>query len=685
MNYAEDRLDRRARTAAACYAANSNALDDSDCPAAEKQSTSTELERDLAQAQSIIHRYASCTPTVHILGDGIYPEEKESAMQKLIEAHRLAGRTLRDGGSNSQSVFHFGMAWKLCYHLNRITSALINEMPNEGHEHSNLDVADNHKCQEWEAVGDYAQMAEFAGFPEVGVIALLFYRAGSFACHLDNFMSQTIDTDTNDDCGCGCGLAECGRSPCYIAFPASSRHVDGILQYFDQIHQACRPSNKIKHPSALDILNQLALLSGKSSGNTSQDRLMKMQQYMSTTMSVEVPTLLRFWNQNLCNENEKHSIQPMHSVLILLLLKLLYSSPIGGPFLLLACQAVPYLAAVLPVSSVEGRHLAKHYKSHWAYFVFIRALVLGERTKKKPGGGSEEIHTPVWDVLLGTDSSQPIRKTSENALFSLYIQDLLAKLSDSTSRSHVHMPQVETHSLPHPPVYVLGDSHVLSLAWQSIYLHSSENCCMYRTFVPYPSTGIKAWHFRNSTQFFTHYNLNASLQRLLQNSTQRYKPKTVMISAGEIDCREGIGGSLLHGYYKDCNDAIENTVLQYLKSVSSTAREYNLQVLLMPVAPHAYRSEKNGKALGRAKRRETMHVWNEVLRRELQLCPESLSRYPHVFLLDYEKKLRIDDPQSPVGYVLKPSFNADYTHVNSTVVKLIMKSLSECGCNLSLL
>ena len=71
-----------------------------------------------------------------------------------------------------------------------------------------------------------------------------------------------------------------------------------------------------------------------------------------------------------------------------------------------------------------------------------------------------------------------------------------------------------------------------------------------------------------------------------------------------------------------------------------------------------------------------MHSWNEILRRELCTDP---SKYPNVFLLDYEEQLRAYDPQSPVGYVLKTSFNADYTHVNSSVVHLIQRTLNECA------
>ena len=73
----------------------------------------------------------------------------------------------------------------------------------------------------------------------------------------------------------------------------------------------------------------------------------------------------------------------MPPVLLLLLLKLLYSSPVSGPFLRLACASTPYLAARFPpASSPGGRALARRYKSHWAYYVLVRALVLGERAKR---------------------------------------------------------------------------------------------------------------------------------------------------------------------------------------------------------------------------------------------------------------------------------------------------------------
>ena len=60
-------------------------------------------------------------------------------------------------------------------------------------------------------------------------------------------------------------------------------------------------------------------------------------------------------------------------------------------------------------------------------------------------------------------------------------------------------------------------------------------------------------------------------------------------------------------------------------------------------------------------------------------------KYDRVYLLDYAKKLQHPESNSPVGYVLHPSYNADYTHVNSAIVPLIEDAILNCGCDLELL
>ncbi len=616
MNYAEDRLDRRARA------------DEAGATVAE------EITTNLDKAHHVIKTRCIDTST-----EAVSAGDVDSILQ-LIDAHELAGRTLRDCGQIRQSVFHFGMAWKICHWL--------------GKQHHNIDNYNESKNEnEWRAVGDYAQIAEIAGFPEIGILALLYYRCrGS--------LDSCIETSKSTGRGCGCGMALCGASPCFLAFPSESILIEKILDAFEELERTASESAFESCISAHDILGQLALISRSKS--PIEMPVQKMYNFLTNKMTIAQP-ILQFWD----NQIETSSIyQKLPTVNILLLLKLLFSSPFGGSVLRLSCMSIPYLCALLPPTSAEGKRMAREYKSHNAYFVFIRALVLGERIKKHRVGKVIH-HTPVWDTVFRQNfDGQKVKSLS------YYFKEVIRDCG--TNESLCVLPR---SILPHPPIYVVGDSHVLSLAWQTLSINENKSDKQtLRTATPFPATGVKAYHLRSTTKFFTHYNFHALLRRLPTHGQKR----TIILSAGEIDCREGIGGTLLKGYYRSCNEAVEDTVLKYLGAASEIALEYNLQILIMPVAPHAYRSVKNGKSVGRAKRRETMYLWNKVLRSELQD-----SKWANVFLLDYEEGLQYPDQTSPTGFVLNPCFNADYTHTNNAIVPLVAEAIQNSGCDFDFL
>ena len=640
MNYAEDRLDRRARSS-------------------ENNPTKDQLACDLKCAHDVLISSSSVDTT------------QQQSLIELRDAHELCGKTLRDSGQNRQAVYHFGMAWKIC-HLN-----YMNCITNENNVDCNI-------IDEQRAVGDYAQMCELSGFPEVGVLALLYYRAGGSLDQAPSADSTTHSSSTD----CGCGMTDCGSSPCYIAFPYQSSVVEDILDALDTLSISSRDDGDF--PTASDILGQLSSYTKKAT--TINDPVTEMHTFLCKQMK-NVSPILQFWDDgsivSTSNNTQNHQYRTLPPVILLLLLKLLYSSPISNSFLHLACISIPYLAARFPPSSVEGRLLARNYKSHMAYYVFIRYLVLGERVKKHRKGKVIH-HRPVWDIVfrlvdecnqnrLGTSCLvDEKRESNQDTTISNYCSKILRECSSNERKQAESMPIIMQQST-HPPIYVVGDSHVLSLAWQTLYLDTSVGQKQ-RQFIPFPATGLKAYH-TTTPRFFTHYNLHACLQRLPPSC------RTIILSAGEIDCREGIGGTLLEGYYQDCREVIEKTVVEYLRALTKLAQHYNLQVLLMPVAPHAYRSEKNGKSLGRAKRRETMHTWNDILRRELGEDKEAAqqNKYNQIFLLDYEEQLRQQNDSSPVGYVLHPSYNADYTHVNSALMPLLQGAIEQSGCDFTLL
>jgi len=78
-----------------------------------------------------------------------------------------------------------------------------------------------------------------------------------------------------------------------------------------------------------------------------------------------------------------------------------------------------------------------------------------------------------------------------------------------------------------------------------------------------------------------------------------------------------------------------------------------------------------------------MLIWNEVLRK---LCGEqNTANKQRVFLLDYEESLRAQNDSSPVGFVLSPVYNADFTHMNSAFLPLLEEAIVKSNCNLDLL
>jgi hypothetical protein len=633
MNYAEDRLDRRARADKA------------------GATVANEIIADLEKAHDVfkIHCGTSLTEVPASTKD------VDSILQ-LIDAHELAGRTLRDCGQIRQSVFHFGMAWRFCHLLEK------------QHHNDNSNEIKN----EWKAVGDYAQIAEIAGYPEIGILALLYYRCrGS----LDPLISTDEDNQQVTSTGCGCGMAMCGAAPCFLAFPSESTLLEEIIDAFEELNRNASASTFESYVSAHDILGQLALFS--RSNSPQEMHFQDMHNFLKNKMPIAQP-MLQFWDTQM---ETSSMYQKLPTVNMFLLLKLLFSSPAGGSLLKLSCISIPYLSILLPPSSKEGKRMAKEYKSHNAYFVFIRSLVLGERMKKHRVGKVVH-HTPVWDTVFGLlhesedDAFVSRNDGKEEISLSYYLKTVIRGCGSNECHD---LPQIPQSILPHTPIYVVGDSHVLSLAWQTLHINDTvSNIHTLRTATPFPATGVKAFHLRSYTQFFTHYNLHACLRRLPNHDSNQ--KRTIILSAGEIDCREGIGGTLLKGYFRSCNEAVEDTVRKYLNAASEIALQYNLQILIMPVAPHAYRSEKNGKSVGRAKRRETMFWWNKVLRSELQS-----SKFANVFLLDYEERLRYPDQKSPVGYVLNPCFNADYTHTNNAIVPLVAEAIQNSGCDLKYL
>lgn len=669
MNYAEDRLDRRVRYL----------REDADTGGGSSEKSS--LAADYRSALEIIYSRKSM--------------DSKDAATRLSAAHELLGRTLRDVGQCRQAVYHYAMAWMW---------------------HSSKEENDKNTPVMSQRAGDYAQMAELAGFPDVGALALLYHRSGGpildppekdsvnlpkedVTMTIHSFLTGQSPLDRSSsllqprDHHCGCGSPHCGSHHCFL--PMSIQDLKPVLVALDKYQQQYRAPG-LAIPTAHEILGCLA--PKKKSRNSKESHGKPLSQSKndlnSISMGSEIPPLLQFWR-----DNNDWEYRPLDAVLILLLLKLLYVT-----FPSLAAQSLVEWEHMLLHKQEKKKKallqmLARDYKSHHAYYVLIRAVVLGERIKPHRWEQLPYHHVPVWNVLWNTTSAFTVldvkgEETTRNSAgsstdSSAVLRERLDAATASTADtvvgpSYGWLAAASIPGFTHKPLFVVGDSHVLSLAWQRIHLVrdviDENGCDTSRQLVPLVVTGLKAWHCRDEMAFFTNTLLHTCLQQLCcHNITAR---TTVLLSAGEIDCREGLGGQALEGYQVS-PEAVESharrTVEAYVDSLLSLSRRYNLQILVLPVAPHAHRSVRNGKSTGRAFRRVACKYWNADLR---QMLPQQ----GQVFFLDYASKVLLQ--KSGVenhDYVLDPLYNADYTHMNSAFLPHLKEAIQECGCDMSLL
>lgn len=115
-----------------------------------------------------------------------------------------------------------------------------------------------------------------------------------------------------------------------------------------------------------------------------------------------------------------------------------------------------------------------------------------------------------------------------------------------------------------PILYMLGDSHCLSPAWDKIQLNNSNYLIK-----PILVTGCKIWHLRDGAFFHAKTNFYRAIEHIPEYST-------VIFIFGEIDCREGILSALIKGEYSSPKKAIELLINIYVKRIIETIKARKL-------------------------------------------------------------------------------------------------------------
>lgn len=128
------------------------------------------------------------------------------------------------------------------------------------------------------------------------------------------------------------------------------------------------------------------------------------------------------------------------------------------------------------------------------------------------------------------------------------------------------------------PIYVVGDSHVLPCAWQTVDLRQTEeesSSC--HVLVPNIVTGAKLWHLREQSKFYT----KAAFWDKI-SSVPAGAP--VIFVLGEIDCREGILRAVQKGKHSGVEAALQAVIDTYLALLQQVRKKLpSSQIFVHPV------------------------------------------------------------------------------------------------------
>jgi len=137
-------------------------------------------------------------------------------------------------------------------------------------------------------------------------------------------------------------------------------------------------------------------------------------------------------------------------------------------------------------------------------------------------------------------------------------------------RFPVHEKGVETDI-----IYVCGDSHSMSSAWQMLNIKGNDKPCL---IFPKLVTGLKCWYLRDEGRFYPKRNFEFAVNSMPDGAS-------AVFLFGEIDCRDGILLAVEKCKYKNIDEGISIIIDHYLKKLSEAALRKKLRVYVHPVAP----------------------------------------------------------------------------------------------------
>jgi len=347
---------------------------------------------------------------------------------------------------------------------------------------------------------------------------------------------------------------------------------------------------------------------------------------------------------------------PNFMVIGFLILKLCFTSTTGvapGPLLMESYRLTHELYVYFQDNSNYKRKLVEGFKSHLAYYELLAGLLVDIRSK------------PINKNIRGVDPNY----------FKL-------------GRYLTEGKGLEYASKKCRKLGIIGDSHTLSFAWRVVEFPLSnadpnDRSQPYRL-VPLVCTGLKAFHLADECRpFFTRTTFDRLMAQWEGFDSEEWVD-TIVVVAGEIDIREGIGGEALNRYENvssiSLSPAIASAVAKYVKGLRRVLANITRlrQILVLPVCPHVRRPAKKGRVIGRAARRLMVGEWNNALKTEIESCTEEIHYLDYYEHLLEGTKTAVEEVEN----VLKKELCCgDGTHMNGGVVELFSESVTSQRIN----
>lgn len=129
------------------------------------------------------------------------------------------------------------------------------------------------------------------------------------------------------------------------------------------------------------------------------------------------------------------------------------------------------------------------------------------------------------------------------------------------------------------PIFVVGDSHVLPCAWQTLDLPASEGGGLQRhILIPNLVTGAKLWHLKEQSTFYTKFMFWERISNIPVGAP-------IILILGEIDCREGILLAVQKGRHESLEAALQAVVDIYLNILKEVRKKLRSSpIFVHPIA-----------------------------------------------------------------------------------------------------